>query len=387
MFCPNCGTNNVDGAVFCENCGQRMNAPSSDVETPVGSPAAEAPAAPVYAERAPRYQAPPQYQPSGPAYNGNATVYADGRSSAIAALKRVLSSPLFLLGAILYSLASILIFIADVTFTDKIRISFNGFSVTFGTDVGSAVSSLISFAIVATGIWLIYFAALKKDNTCSPAGFIVLKVLSIISLVALCIAASGVIVVLVALLLVGKDFQIESFIKFGDSPLDAELKTLFDGILGVDKWVWAVVFGAVLAVIVLAIIFMAKLSGTLNAVKRTAKTGVPAKGTSLYVALFLFICAASSLSLAVSMMTVGLIFHGIATVVSAAAFIFFGIVIVELRSAMKSELEKSREIPAGSPIGGQVPYAAAPGSLCPRCGAPLSPDFKLCPHCGLPRQN
>lgn len=412
MFCPNCGTKNADGAVFCENCGERLTAPETAPEIPavdgpaVEAPASEAPVSEAPAAEAPsveepaaeapaadaptpavytqaQYQAPPQYQPPMAAYYAPAAGYSGEKSSpARTSVKRVLSSPLFLVGAILFTLSAILSFIADLTFKDKIRITYDNFFVEFGTDPGSAVSTLISFALVAVGIWLIYFACLKKDDTCSPAGFVMLKVLSIISLVALCIAAAGVIVVFVVLLLVGKDFQIESVIKFGDSALDREMKSLFDGLLSVEKWVWAVAFGIAIVLIALLIIFFAKLSGTLNAAKRTAKTGEAAKGVSLFVAVGCFIIAACSLSAASALFAIGLIFHGIATVVSAAAFIFFGIVVLNLKKAMKAELAKPREVPAfgGAPAG-------VPGSVCPRCGATLAPDFKLCPHCGLPRQN
>ena len=39
MFCPNCGSQNPDGAPFCSACGQAMSAPQAPVQQPVyGAP-------------------------------------------------------------------------------------------------------------------------------------------------------------------------------------------------------------------------------------------------------------------------------------------------------------------------------------------------------------
>ena len=62
-FCPNCGTNLDDKALFCANCGQKVAAPEQPVAP--AAPAYEAPAAPAYeAPAAPAYE-----QPAAPAYD------------------------------------------------------------------------------------------------------------------------------------------------------------------------------------------------------------------------------------------------------------------------------------------------------------------------------
>ncbi len=43
MFCPNCGTQLEDGALFCGSCGAKIAAPAQTAAT---SSAASAPAAP-----------------------------------------------------------------------------------------------------------------------------------------------------------------------------------------------------------------------------------------------------------------------------------------------------------------------------------------------------
>ncbi len=59
MYCPNCGTENENGALFCTACGTRLAAPAAPVAEAPAAPVAEAPAAPVVeAPAAPVAEAP-----------------------------------------------------------------------------------------------------------------------------------------------------------------------------------------------------------------------------------------------------------------------------------------------------------------------------------------
>lgn len=62
MYCPNCGTENENGALFCTACGTRLAAPAAPVAEAPAAPVAEAPAAPVV--EAPAAQAPVAPQPN-----------------------------------------------------------------------------------------------------------------------------------------------------------------------------------------------------------------------------------------------------------------------------------------------------------------------------------
>ncbi len=70
MYCPNCGTKNVEDAKFCDNCGQPLGAAAKQEQTPQQ----EAPVQQVYQQP---YQEPQTYQqpaygqqPTAPPSNG-----------------------------------------------------------------------------------------------------------------------------------------------------------------------------------------------------------------------------------------------------------------------------------------------------------------------------
>lgn len=376
MFCPKCGAANSDGAAFCKNCGSPLGA--------AAQPAAPAPAAPVYSA------------PAAP------------DTPAVAALKKVASSPLTLIAAIAYSAAMLFSwifnasggierFLYQVFGSDLNRflrgldlpISYGYSSWTIGAIIGSIVGSAPS-VLVVIGFWLL-FAAGRKPGPMKTAGFTLIKVTLVIGLVCVCIAAGvGFIVMLVGMFMGSAFLGSSSYGGYGFESV------AFSGLMLITLLIFA-------GVITLVILFLSKAIKSVNTAKNTALTGVASDRVSPFVAVMCFI-AVASLAIYAIISLVTLQFLAFFSLAANAAFVVCcGCLIFKYRSAQRAVMASApayaapvyaapaqpapvQAAPAPAPAqAAPAPQAAPAQIVCSSCGTAYDPEYAFCPNCGTPK--
>lgn len=351
MFCPNCGTKVEEGR-FCPNCGGGLvweeislteqaaepgEAPAEAVHlsaapkdptvvpptfaaapvgnaapptAPLSAPAAQ-PAAPA-AEPAEPAGATVTLPPPGdataaqsyPSYEAYAPVYPGAGYGAPLqpryddpvreTIRRLASSPLFLIGVITFTASIVLTLIGNVLFSGNIGEALerlvallrqqgldidelpSGIGYALGSaSISSAVSSIIPSFVIGVGLWLVYLSAKgsKYKGVCS--GLTILRVMSIIMLVFACIGVGILLITLLLCVLIGGIAVME---------YDNSMSTLV-------IMVFAIGFAVCAAVGALCIVFYAKLKNTVSTVRNTWITGIPSDRVSTFVAVMLFLFA------------------------------------------------------------------------------------------------
>lgn len=313
MFCIKCGASMQAEEKFCPQCGAAV--------MPVGG-----------------QQPAPEYQ-------------AFRMPEAVVLLKRLGSSPLFLVPVIAMTLAAVLSFIATVFGSSGIMgviyqvlnilseimpaavmgelydalFEMNG--ALTGVSVVSAIFSMIPTILIVVGLWMIAASAMNKVGAVQTSGFTLLKAMNIIEIVLKSISIFFVEIVLLVLAIV-----------IGNIP-----SRYFDGSTVVVILVLAMIL--VLAIFALVVIYYVKVIKSLNAVKSVAAFGYPNPYASRYVGVLCFIGGVGTgISVVVKLiqqmvgfrfMTAGFLFGILSTVCSATALICFGVLIFKYRSTMQ----------------------------------------------------
>ncbi|MFA7637199.1 MAG: zinc ribbon domain-containing protein [Monoglobales bacterium] len=313
MFCTNCGIENADGSAFCKNCGISLT--KTNEVTAEAQPAAAAPVsqpAPVYAAPAPAYNPPLS---SNPAVN---------------VVKTVASSPLFLTATIAFSLSllfkvlsifkGIAIFqlvyklfdLIDEPIPSEFYDALGKINAIGKTPViAGGIFALIPTILVCIGLWNTYAAARNRSSdTMKTSGLTVIKVSMVIKLVAICLSALFVAVLLV-------------------------LATIMAGEYNNSAIVVGIIAAAIIAAIayVLEIYFFAKVLKSINAAKETINSGIAAGRASRFVAVMAFIGSACALF---SILTS--FFTAVATITS---LICFGILIFKYNDCLQQIKDKT----------------------------------------------
>lgn len=300
MFCPKCGNQLEQGNSFCSKCGA--------------------------AQGQPMQSQPMQSQPmqSQPMYNSPAV------SPVIAAVKGIASSPLFLTAVIIYTLSLLLSFanslapmrnvyqIMQLLNLDYYMDYYIDYGVIAGITTTFSIIGMIPSILMALGLWLTFAAS--KNNTFpgfKTAGLTIIKVLTIISLVWVSVAAGLLTIVLIV----------------------AATVAIVEG----EAAAMAIVLGVILVAVgvTLSIVYYAKIVQTINAVKNSVMTGMPNERASRFVAVCCFIMAAgSAISIIPLLINAFGLFGSMTSVFSAilnvAVYICFGIIIFKYRNTMKS---------------------------------------------------
>ncbi len=260
--CQNCGTQNNDHAAFCGACGatlvtlQQESFNTNNYQNTQPNGYNGMPPQNYYGEQNGTYGTPPQN--NGMPYGQNpygtqgqyANQYAGFSTSAIVSLKKLCSSTLYLITAILFTI---------------------GFATSALTTIIIAPTNLIgllSSGLTIAGIWLLYSYG-KNAQSVSTQGLSLLKASLIIALVIMFLAVLVVLLLwLMAGALVGEIFG---------SSVGA-------GIIAIVAIMFLLVFG-------FAIAFYFAAIKCVDSIKKTVTTGVAHYGGITFVSVILFIVA------------------------------------------------------------------------------------------------
>ncbi len=249
---------------------------------------------------------------------------------AVNALKTLGSSTMFLVFAILMSLVPVLSVLGQLALRSNMgelmyyamqldldpSVLYPMVNALGSASVGTAIVSAIPSILMAVGIWITYVSCRNgMSGNITTSGLTICKVLSIISLVCLCIVAAAVLLLLVVLLIVGVS------------------ESGYDGMgeaMSVIAVVFFVIFGAVFA---LTIVYEACIIKTINRIKATATTGVPNNRIPNFLIVMNYIVAVcSALSGFANLLTSPAL--GLGCFASAAALILISLILSKYRSGM-----------------------------------------------------
>ncbi len=298
MFCSKCGRENPDGAAFCQQCGNKMGE-AAPAATPV--------------------------QP-----DAQAEVYTAPVNPIVSMVKALASSPLFLVAAIAFSASVLFSIISSATFAPTVLYGVldslyeylpyevaDGiweFAVRFmGGNILSKIISSLPAILITCGLWMIFAAAKNRFMPgMKTGGFTLIRVITIISLVGVCLGAAAVEIILLVALIASAQYIGEAVFIFALLMVLAAIVYAFD------------------------IIYYAKVSGSLKCAKNAAELGIYPAKISGFVGVICFISAFFTLiSGLVSLINFGGIVGLLSTLSSATASVCFGIAIFSAKKKFK----------------------------------------------------
>lgn len=362
MICPQCGRET--SGKFCPFCGAKLNteAAAPQAANPVNQQnreyASNQPYNPGFAynqNQNPGYAPNQGYMPNRPAtpYQG-APAGALGQSPAIQALRKVATSPAFLLALLLYTVGFLFSTYINIKnlgiYFDYLdyykRSSLQGQII--GNIVGTFLSILLSVATV-TALWSIFASAANKTKErIGTGGLTFFKVIYIIGLVFVSLALV-LIVVLMIMLITSKRYS--EFFQTSVNQLNNILVRAgyqFPSVSSDLRTFLYIFLGVMILVVILGLIYMAKIIKSINTAKRVIRTGMPDDRVSVFVGVFTILAAVGGVingirvfaelreTMALLNMNKTLaIFYGIITIVSAVSTLCFAITLFQFRSAMR----------------------------------------------------
>ena len=315
MFCTNCGQACADNAAFCTNCGKKLTV--NAVRPTSAQPAAPVPPA---VPQPPR----PVTQPAQPIAAGGP----------IQALKRVATSPTYLTAAISLSVASLFSFLQlifggaatidslydllyeldlEYLLDDVYYYAYNSAS---ATTVIGAFLAMIPTLLILAGVWMIFTAARDPYNSgMSTSGLTLLKVMQIIGLVGMCVAALAMVVVCVIIIGVVSQYR-------DAGPIVAVI--LFVMIL----------FAALMA---LMIVYEIKIIQSIDAARTTIATGVVSGKISGFVGVMAIVFGGFAALSGLGQLFTS-VYAGLSSLGGATASIAFGMVLFAAKNELQNDL-------------------------------------------------
>ena len=210
---------------------------------------------------------------------------------AVAAVKKTGGSALFLIATITYTVLLLLSLISAFmpstasTYADllyEMTYDYSVYEAVSAINTGSIVGALIGSIptiLITAGLWMIFGASKTKNPRVSTGGFTMINVVEIFMLVLISIALAVVcIVMLVAALAMYETMSYASSWGFGA-----------ESAMGIASTAFIVVFVILILFCVLAIIYYAKLVGSIRVIKKAANGIVAGRKISLFVIVINFI--------------------------------------------------------------------------------------------------
>lgn len=254
---------------------------------------------------------------------------------AVNTLKTLGSSPLFLVFAILMSLAPLLSILGQMMMRSNMGelmyyamqldldpgVLYPFLNAVSNASVGTAVLSAAPSVLIAVGLWITYASCRStQSGNVSTAGMTICKVLAVITLVCLCICAALMLILAVILLAAGVS---ESAVSDG---YYSGMTQAVMAMVGVFLVIIAVVFA-------LTIIYEVCVIKTINRIKATAVTGTPDNRIPNFLIVMNYIAAVGS-----GLAGLGNLFTApavaLSALASAASLILISILLSKYRSGM-----------------------------------------------------
>ena len=387
MICPNCGRE-VSGK-FCPFCGSKLNvetaAPAVDDGARQDRPAPEN--APIQANVPNQNYAPNQnqYYPPNQNYSPNYTpnqnyqqnqYYAPnqgympprqpndyqaapggalGQTPAIQMLRKIATSPVFLAAILLTTVCTLFscyVYVRNLDYYFDVLDYYKRYSAEsqlVSNIVSNFISLLLSLAALIA-LWSIFAsAASKHSDRMRTGGLTFFKVLYVIALVIFSLVLLLVLVLLVMLIASKKysDFFQSAVNQLNNMLLNAGYE--FPSISTDPRTFLFIFLGVILLVMIMAVLYCAKIVKSLNTAKRVIKTGAPDDRVSVFVGVFSILGAVGNVINAIrifanlrdytQLLGMGrglLIVNGIVLLLSAVASILYAITLFRFRSGMRS---------------------------------------------------
>lgn len=328
MYCQRCGAQTPDGMMYCQNCGAPLE----------GAPR---PAAGGFA--------PPPVQPVAPAQPTNPV---------LAFLKSQAASPLFLTGAIAFSLSllfqlggafsvgnslrQMLRFMMDMApssaydyeyYAMQEALSMIGRSTSMGAVIGALIGMIPSI-LVAIGMWLVFATARDKSGMpMKTTGLTMIRVISIIRVVCTILALVGIeaLIVLFAF-------------SAGDD----------------DILLPVIIIMLVVAVFYLvALFYHVKVVATLATMRDSVQSLTPSEDVSLFVAVCNYIIVAGQVISTFTSLSVGNVLGALGNLAMGVSYIVFGIFLFDYKNKM-GILLRGGTLPQSAPVYQTVPPVYQP---------------------------
>ncbi len=305
-FCTNCGEQLVDNAGFCSECGSAS------------------------ADRF--YTAQPDYS-NIPLLSQDAVLNtAKGRFRSLPFLITAAALSIFLVYTLIISAFR---FVETANMESAVSI------------VGiHSVVNCVPVAMLAVGMWMLYYSASDKREEFKTKGLTVIKVASIIALVLIVIS----LVTTAAYLIKALCSIYDTFSAvFPDAIPEGQIDESYAGValiwylfvgLGVIAF-WIVLFAiliCVLALIPLSIFYFVKMVKTVNVIKSTIITGTVTGKVSVVVAILSIIVGGLLAFAGLSGVGYSQLGTGLSMIPIAIAFIFFGVFLLSYRSKINALL-------------------------------------------------
>ncbi|MBR6684061.1 MAG: hypothetical protein IKL38_06940 [Firmicutes bacterium] len=207
---------------------------------------------------------------------------------AVAAVKKTGGSALFLIATITYTIIVLLSLISAfmpsslTTYADllyEITYDVSVYDTIYAMDSGSVIGALIGSIpgiLIAVAFWMIYGACKSKKPRVSTGGFTMINVFQIINLVLMSILLALVCVLMVIFAFLA--YELNSSEMYGFAALAGVATTIY---------IFALIF--IVLILVLSIIYYAKLVGTVRVIKKAANGIVSGNKISMFVIVINFI--------------------------------------------------------------------------------------------------
>ncbi len=273
---------------------------------------------------------------------------------AVAAVKKTGGSVLFLIATITYTVLLLLSLIsafmptaapyADLLYeiTGDYSVYYANSAASAGSIVGALIGSIPTILLTA-GLWMIFGASKTKNPRVSTGGFTMINVVEIFMLVLVSIALAVVcIVMLVGALAVHETMSYASYWGFGGGSA-----------VGVATTAFIAIFVFLILFCVLAIIYYAKLVGSIRVIKKAANGIVAGRKISLFVIVINFIMIGFS----VIGLIANLMFFNFLTLFSNLLSIAFQVLITIALIQMRGHLNRiASENAMNNTMGGTGAY-------------------------------